>query len=181
MNNFNSCFLRFVADWPTGQSLFLISHPDIKLVNILLSTTRVSLVQNKFVFCQLCVHYIGDPGYHDALLVRDMHTRRNAPVKRYIGDTHAVGVAVTTASTSSDLLPPTAAAYSPEHVPADSVPADTVPADNTVPPDHVTADTVPADTNNSAPHSTTLRHTRHLCATLDNSAPQSTTLPPNWT
>ena len=32
-----------VADWPTGQSLFLISHPDVKLVNILLSTTRVSL------------------------------------------------------------------------------------------------------------------------------------------
>ena len=46
-----------VADWPTGQSLFLISHPDVKLVNILLSTTRVSLVQNKFVFCQLRVHY----------------------------------------------------------------------------------------------------------------------------
>ena len=50
-----------VADWPTGQSLFLISHPDLKLVNILLSTTRVSLVQNKFVFCQFRVHYIGDP------------------------------------------------------------------------------------------------------------------------
>ena len=50
-----------VADWPTSQSLFLISHPDVKLVNILLSTTRVSLVQNKFVFCQLRVHYIGDP------------------------------------------------------------------------------------------------------------------------
>ena len=50
-----------VADWPTGQSLFLISHPDVRLVNILLSTTRVSLVQNKFVFCQLRVHYIGDP------------------------------------------------------------------------------------------------------------------------
>ena len=46
-----------VADWPTGQSLFLMSHPDVRLVNILISTTRVSLVQNKFVFCQLRVHY----------------------------------------------------------------------------------------------------------------------------
>ena len=46
-----------VADWPTGQSLFLMSHPDVSLVNILLSITRVSLVQNKFVFCQLRVHY----------------------------------------------------------------------------------------------------------------------------
>ena len=53
--------IYIVADWPTGQSLFLISHPDVKLVNILLSTTRVSLAQNKFVFCQLRVHYIGDP------------------------------------------------------------------------------------------------------------------------
>ena len=34
-----------------------MSHPDVKLVNILLSTTRVSLVQNKFVFYQLRVHY----------------------------------------------------------------------------------------------------------------------------
>ena len=50
-----------VADWPTGQSLFLMSHPDDSLVKILQSTTRVSLVQNKFVFCQLRVHYIGDP------------------------------------------------------------------------------------------------------------------------
>ena len=50
-----------VADWPTGQSLFLMSHPDVSLVNILLSITRVSLVQNKCVFCQLRVHYIGDP------------------------------------------------------------------------------------------------------------------------
>ena len=49
-----------VADWPTGQSLFLMSHPDVSLVNILLSITRVSLVQNKYVFCQLRVHYIGD-------------------------------------------------------------------------------------------------------------------------
>ena len=46
-----------VADWPTGQSLFLMSHPDVSLVNILLSITRVSLVQNKCVFCQLRVHY----------------------------------------------------------------------------------------------------------------------------
>ena len=46
-----------LADWPTGQSLFLMSHSDVSLVNILLSITRVSLVQNKFVFCQLRVHY----------------------------------------------------------------------------------------------------------------------------
>ena len=46
-----------VADWPTGQSLFLMSHPDVSLVNILLSITRVSLVKNKCVFCQLRVHY----------------------------------------------------------------------------------------------------------------------------
>ncbi len=52
----------------------------------MLSTTRVSLVQNKFLFCQLRVHYIGDPEYQDGLLVRNMHTRRNAPVTRYIGD-----------------------------------------------------------------------------------------------
>ena len=45
------------ADWPTGQSLFLMSQPDVSLVNILLSITRVSLVQNKFVFCKLRVHY----------------------------------------------------------------------------------------------------------------------------
>ena len=32
-------------------------HPDVRLVDILLSTTRVSLVQNKFVFCQRRVHY----------------------------------------------------------------------------------------------------------------------------
>ena len=51
-----------VADWPTGQSLFLMSHPDVSLVNILLSITRVSLAQNKCVFCQLRVPYIGDPG-----------------------------------------------------------------------------------------------------------------------
>ena len=57
----NSDNQGYVADWPTGHSLFLISHPDVRLVNILLSTTRVSLVQNKFVFCQLRVHYIGDP------------------------------------------------------------------------------------------------------------------------
>ena len=50
-----------VADWPTDQSLFLMLHPDVSLVNILLSITRVSLVRNKFVFCQLRVHYIGDP------------------------------------------------------------------------------------------------------------------------
>ena len=53
--------LQGVADWPTGQSLFLMSHPYVSLVNILLSNTRFSLVQNKFVFCQLHVHYIGDP------------------------------------------------------------------------------------------------------------------------
>ena len=34
-----------------------MSHPDVSLVNILLSITRVSLVQNKCVFCQLCVYY----------------------------------------------------------------------------------------------------------------------------
>ena len=44
-----------VADWPMGQNLFLMSHPDVSLVNILLSITRVSLVQNKCVFCQLRV------------------------------------------------------------------------------------------------------------------------------
>ena len=53
---------QFVADWPMGQNLFLMSHPDVSLVNILLSITRVSLVQNKCVFCQLRVHFIGDPG-----------------------------------------------------------------------------------------------------------------------
>ena len=41
-----------------GQNLFLMSHPDVSLVNILLSITRVSLVQNKCVFCQLRVHFI---------------------------------------------------------------------------------------------------------------------------
>ena len=55
-------FLCVVADWPMGQNLFLMSHPDVSLVNILLSITRVSLVQNKCVFCQLRVHFIGDPG-----------------------------------------------------------------------------------------------------------------------
>ena len=34
-----------------------MSHPDVSLANILLSITRVSFVQNKFVFCQLRVHY----------------------------------------------------------------------------------------------------------------------------
>ena len=34
-----------------------MSHLDVSLVNILLSITRVSLVQNKCVFCQLRVHY----------------------------------------------------------------------------------------------------------------------------
>ena len=38
-----------------------MSHTDVSLVNILLSITRVSLVQNQFIFCQLRVHYIGDP------------------------------------------------------------------------------------------------------------------------
>ena len=57
-----------VADWPTGQSLFLM-HPDDSLVNILLSITRVSLVQNKCVFCQLRVHYIGDPTLPRRILV----------------------------------------------------------------------------------------------------------------
>ena len=28
-----------VADWPMGQNLFLMSHPDVSLVNILLSIT----------------------------------------------------------------------------------------------------------------------------------------------
>ena len=42
-----------------GQNLFLMSHPDVSLVNILLSITRVSLVQNKCVFCQLRVHFTG--------------------------------------------------------------------------------------------------------------------------
>ena len=40
-----------------GQNLFLMSHPDVSLVNILLSITRVSFVQNKCVFCQLRVHF----------------------------------------------------------------------------------------------------------------------------
>ena len=40
-----------------GQNLFLMSHPDVSLVNILLSITRVSLVKNKCVFCQLRVHF----------------------------------------------------------------------------------------------------------------------------
>ena len=39
-----------------------MSHLDVSIVNILLSITRVSLVQNKCVFCQLRVHYIDDPG-----------------------------------------------------------------------------------------------------------------------
>ena len=63
-----ACNLQSVADWPTGQSLFLMSHPDVSLVNILLSIIRVSLVQNKFVFCQLRVHYIGDPGITETYL-----------------------------------------------------------------------------------------------------------------
>ena len=49
--------LKPAADWPTGQSPFLMTQPDVSLVNILLSITRVSLVQNKFVFCQLRVSY----------------------------------------------------------------------------------------------------------------------------
>ena len=36
-----------------GQNLFLMSHPDVSLVNILLSITRVSLC----VFCQLRVQF----------------------------------------------------------------------------------------------------------------------------
>ena len=55
-------YQHVVAGWPMGQNLFLMSHPDVSLVNILLSITRVSLVQNKCVFCQLRVHVIGDPG-----------------------------------------------------------------------------------------------------------------------
>ena len=35
-----------------------MSHPDVSLVNILLSITRVSLVQNNCVFCQLRVHLL---------------------------------------------------------------------------------------------------------------------------
>ena len=63
------CNYNFVADWPTGQSLFLMSHPDVSLVNILLSITRVSLVQNNCVFCQLHVPYIGDPTLPRRILV----------------------------------------------------------------------------------------------------------------
>ena len=37
-------------------NLFLMSHLDVSLVNILLSITRVSLVLKKIVFCQLRVH-----------------------------------------------------------------------------------------------------------------------------
>ena len=69
-----------VADWPMGQNLFLMSHPDVSLVNILLSITRVSLVQNKCVFCQLRVHFIGDPditktylGIQHANIVQYLH------------------------------------------------------------------------------------------------------------
>ena len=62
-----------VADWPTGQSLFLMSHPDVSLVDILLSITRVSLVQNKCVFCQLRVHYTR---HNDASLCRENVTMR---------------------------------------------------------------------------------------------------------
>ena len=61
--------IHSVADWPMGQSLFLMSHPDVSLVNMLLSITRVSLVQNKCVFCQLRVHYIGDPTLPRQILV----------------------------------------------------------------------------------------------------------------
>ena len=43
-----------VADWPMGQNLFLMSHPDVSLVNILLSITRVSLVQNKCILSTSC-------------------------------------------------------------------------------------------------------------------------------
>ena len=53
---FNSSLREGVAEWPTGQSLFLRSHPDVSLVKILLSFTRFSLVQNKCVCCQLRVH-----------------------------------------------------------------------------------------------------------------------------
>ena len=52
-----------------GQSLFLMLHPGVSLVNNLLSITRVSLVQNKCVFCQLRVHYIGDPTLPIRILV----------------------------------------------------------------------------------------------------------------
>ena len=45
-----------------------MSHPDVSLVNILLSITRVSLVQNKCVFCQLRVHYNVS---YNVLTVRD--------------------------------------------------------------------------------------------------------------
>ena len=55
-------------------------HPDVSLVNILLSITRVSLVQNKFVFCQLCVLYIVDPditntylGIHHVNILQYLH------------------------------------------------------------------------------------------------------------
>ena len=55
-----------------GQNLFLMSLPDVNLVNILLSITRVSLVQNKCVFCQLRVHFIGDPGITKTYLGNDV-------------------------------------------------------------------------------------------------------------
>ena len=46
-----------------------MSHPDVTLVNILLSITFVSLVQNNFLFCQLRFRYIGDPGITKTYLV----------------------------------------------------------------------------------------------------------------
>ena len=62
-----------------------MSHPDVRLVNILLSTTRVSLVQNKFVFCQLRVHYSIrsafsvslHEGPHNAMVAKTMSERIN--------------------------------------------------------------------------------------------------------
>ena len=121
--------------------------------------------------------YIRDPGHQGGLLVRNMHTRRNAPVTHYIGDhEYQDGILVTrtqSASTSRNLLPltPSPLTHRPDwhrpawhHVPADTVPPATTPR------------LTPSKPDNYVPHSTTLRHTRQLCATLDNSAPHSTTL-----
>ena len=47
----------------------MMSHPDVILVNSLLSITRVSLVQNKCVFCQLRVHYNRHIEHHHGFLI----------------------------------------------------------------------------------------------------------------
>ena len=71
----------------------MMSHPDVRLVNIFLSTTRVSLVQNKFVFCQLRVHYIGDPDITKTYLgIQAAVTTngRNARPARFAQAVHAI-------------------------------------------------------------------------------------------